>query len=66
MFFSRFKIRDLESATTLFEIAKPAAGEAGEEAGEAGEEEGGEDGDQDPNAGRFVRYHFTSQVYNRI
>ena len=55
--FTRFKIRDLETGTTLFEIAKPTAG-AGEEE-EAEREEGME---PDPNAGRFVRYQFTPQV----
>jgi hypothetical protein len=88
-FFYRFKIRDIETSTTLFEIAKPvaqqeeeeadaeaparvpeAASEAGaeetedekeeEEDGE-GEEAGGGD-EVDSNAGRFVRYQFTSQV----
>lgn len=58
--FTRFKIRDLESATTLFEIAKPATGETGD--GDGGEETEKEDGGEvDPNAGRFVRYHFTPQ-----
>ena len=55
--FTRFKIRDITSSTTLFEIAKPAS--SGEE------EDGEEDGeDVDPNAGRFVRYQFTPQVYD--
>ena len=54
--FTRFKIRDITSSTTLFEIAKPAS--SGEE------EDGEEDGeDVDPNAGRFVRYQFTPQVH---
>ncbi|XP_023349705.1 protein unc-119 homolog B [Eurytemora carolleeae] len=56
--FTRFKIRDIETGTTLFEIAKPVYG-GGED-----EEDGegpGEDPEQDPNAGRFVRYQFTSQ-----
>ena len=53
--FTRFKIRDITSSTTLFEIAKPAT--SGED------EDGEEDGeDVDPNAGRFVRYQFTPQV----
>ena len=53
--FTRFKIRDIDSKTTLFEIAKPPPG--------ASEEEGEEDvEDVDPNAGRFVRYQFTPQV----
>ena len=52
---TRFKIRDITSSTTLFEIAKPASN--GEE------EDNEEDGEEvDPNAGRFVRYQFTPQV----
>ncbi|XP_061529016.1 protein unc-119 homolog B isoform X2 [Phycodurus eques] len=46
--FTRFKIRDLETGTVLFEIAKPPNSEA---------EEGS--GDFDVSAGRFVRYQFT-------
>uniref|UniRef100_A0A3B4DLU4 Protein unc-119 homolog A n=1 Tax=Pygocentrus nattereri TaxID=42514 RepID=A0A3B4DLU4_PYGNA len=42
--FTRFKIRDMETGTVLFEITKPPS---------AGEK------DIDPNAGRFVRYQFT-------
>ncbi|XP_065205625.1 protein unc-119 homolog B isoform X2 [Planococcus citri] len=52
--FVRFKIRDLETGITLFEIAKPTfSSENGclEE----------ENGDTNPNAGRFVRYQFTPQ-----
>ena len=48
--FTRFKIRDLDSNATLFEIAKPP--------GNAKDE----DDDIDPNAGRFVRYQFTPEV----
>ncbi|KAI5642598.1 GMP-PDE, delta subunit domain-containing protein [Phthorimaea operculella] len=55
--FTRFKIRDLESGTVLFEIAKPPT--------DFGvDNEGGEDAPEeplDPNAGRFVRYQFTPQ-----
>ena len=52
---TRFKIRDITSSTTLFEIAKPAS--TGED------EDNEEDGEEvDPNAGRFVRYQFTPQV----
>ena len=51
--FTRFKIRDLETGATLFEIAKPAEEE------EAGKRAGQEN---DPNAGRFVRYQFTPEV----
>ena len=56
--FTRFKIRDITSSTTLFEIAKPASSSGEDEDGE-------EDGeDVDPNAGRFVRYQFTPQVHH--
>lgn len=51
--FTRFKIRDMESGTVLFEIAKPPPPVTAEE------EEVTEW--QDPNAGRFVRYQFTPQ-----
>ncbi|XP_051956587.1 protein unc-119 homolog A-like isoform X1 [Xyrauchen texanus] len=44
--FTRFKIRDMETGTVLFEITKPPA-------------TGGDKRDVDPNAGRFVRYQFT-------
>ena len=53
--FTRFKIRDVDSGTTLFEIAKPPAGEEGEQTE-------GEAETPDLNAGRFVRYQFTPQV----
>ncbi|XP_036305351.1 protein unc-119 homolog B isoform X2 [Pipistrellus kuhlii] len=49
--FTRFKIRDLETGTVLFEIAKPCVSDQEEE------EEAG--GDADTSAGRFVRYQFT-------
>uniref|UniRef100_T1JIL9 GMP phosphodiesterase delta subunit domain-containing protein n=1 Tax=Strigamia maritima TaxID=126957 RepID=T1JIL9_STRMM len=49
--FTRFKIRDMESATVLFEIAKPPI---------LGDEIEDQE-DVDPNAGRFVRYQFTPQ-----
>nr|CAG4645804.1 EOG090X0D9B [Lynceus sp. MCZ IZ 141354] len=49
--FTRFCIRDLESETVLFEIAKPTPPEAGDI----------DDESSDPNAGRFVRYQFTPQ-----
>ncbi|XP_060942146.1 protein unc-119 homolog A-like isoform X4 [Limanda limanda] len=42
--FTRFKIRDIETSTVLFEITKPPTGEKR---------------DIDLNAGRFVRYQFT-------
>ncbi|TKS70897.1 Protein unc-119 -like protein B [Collichthys lucidus] len=46
--FVRFKIRDLETSTVLFEIAKPPHTEDDEENREG-----------DASAGRFVRYQFT-------
>ncbi|KAG9265765.1 protein unc-119 homolog B [Astyanax mexicanus] len=46
--FTRFKIRDMETGTVLFEITKPPA-----------LDKGGDKRDIDPNAGRFVRYQFT-------
>nr|CAD7432051.1 unnamed protein product [Timema monikensis] len=53
--FTRFKIRDLESGTILFEIAKPPPSDTEETDIELEQEE------SDPNAGRFVRYQFTPQ-----
>lgn len=55
--FTRFKIRDLETGTVLFEIAKPPTdfGVVAEGSDDAPEEP------LDPNAGRFVRYQFTPQ-----
>ncbi|KAM9468834.1 protein unc-119 homolog A [Clarias gariepinus] len=47
--FTRFKIRDMESGTVLFEITKPPTLESAEDGRK----------DLDPNAGRFVRYQFT-------
>ncbi|XP_048257240.1 protein unc-119 homolog B-like isoform X1 [Haliotis rufescens] len=52
--FTRFKLRDMESGTVLFEVAKPPPPEDGEDADLDLE-------DSDPNAGRFVRYQFTPQ-----
>ncbi|XP_034251982.1 protein unc-119 homolog [Thrips palmi] len=49
--FIRFQIRDLETGTVLFEIAKPQPGDIVEPATEEDE--------PDPNAGRFIRYEFT-------
>ncbi|XP_034034035.1 protein unc-119 homolog B-like isoform X1 [Thalassophryne amazonica] len=46
--FTRFKIRDMETGTVLFEITKPPS-----------TEKAGEKRDIDTNAGRFVRYQFT-------
>lgn len=54
--FTRFKIRDLESGTVLFEIAKPPSEFGADEASEVVQDE-----PLDPNAGRFVRYQFTPQ-----
>uniref|UniRef100_A0A8C8RH40 Unc-119 lipid binding chaperone B n=1 Tax=Pelusios castaneus TaxID=367368 RepID=A0A8C8RH40_9SAUR len=50
--FTRFKIRDLETGTVLFEIAKPSASEQDDD-------EEDDNGDVDTSAGRFVRYQFT-------
>ncbi|XP_007130039.2 protein unc-119 homolog B [Physeter macrocephalus] len=55
--FTRFKIRDLETGTVLFEIAKPCV--SGQEEEEEEEEEEAAGGDVDVSAGRFVRYQFT-------
>lgn len=55
--FTRFKIRDMETGTILFEIAKPPPPEFIE--GEDNSEQ--EQQEMDPNAGRFVRYQFTPQ-----
>lgn len=46
--FTRFKIRDMETGMTLFEITKPPVPESARDKR-----------DLDPNAGRFVRYQFT-------
>ncbi|KAM6339446.1 protein unc-119 homolog B [Alca torda] len=50
--FTRFKIRDLETGTVLFEIAKPSASEQDEE-------DEDDNSELDASAGRFVRYQFT-------
>lgn len=50
--FTRFKIRDLETGTVLFEIAKPSASEHDEE-------DEDDSSEPDASAGRFVRYQFT-------
>ncbi|OPJ74752.1 malectin [Patagioenas fasciata monilis] len=50
--FTRFKIRDLETGTVLFEIAKPSASEQDEE-------DEDDSSELDASAGRFVRYQFT-------
>ncbi|XP_072839498.1 protein unc-119 homolog B [Pogona vitticeps] len=49
--FTKFKIRDLETGTVLFEIAKPSALDQEDDENEVGE--------VDASAGRFVRYQFT-------
>ncbi|RWS16075.1 protein unc-119 B-like protein [Dinothrombium tinctorium] len=53
--FTRFKIRDMETGNILFEISKPSPSEYDEDDLGIQEQE-----DVDPNAGRFVRYQFTS------
>ncbi|KAM6246837.1 short-chain specific acyl-CoA dehydrogenase, mitochondrial isoform 2-T2 [Porphyrio hochstetteri] len=50
--FTRFKIRDLETGTVLFEIAKPSASEQDDE-------DEDDSSELDTSAGRFVRYQFT-------
>ncbi|KAM6192615.1 protein unc-119 homolog A isoform 2-T2 [Sarcoramphus papa] len=59
--FTRFKIRDMESGTVLFEITKPAASDNCDGALLCAfpEREHSDKKDIDPNAGRFVRYQFT-------
>jgi len=49
--FTRFKIRDMETNTVLFEISKPPNLT----------EDNSNNESSDPNAGRFVRYHFTPE-----
>nr|CAG4646561.1 EOG090X0D9B [Macrothrix elegans] len=51
--FTRFCIRDLETGTVLFEIAKPSCSNFSDDTPEQDID------DTDPNAGRFVRYQFT-------
>ncbi|GFN99595.1 protein unc-119 homolog [Plakobranchus ocellatus] len=55
--FTRFKLRDIDSNQVLFEVAKPPPSYDAEET----EEQELADPDEDPNAGRFVRYQFTPQ-----
>ena len=62
--FTRFKIRDLDTQTTLFEIAKPQKVEEEEESEAASDTDEEANEAADPNAGRFVRYQFTAQVRN--
>ncbi|XP_061458752.1 protein unc-119 homolog B [Rhineura floridana] len=47
--FTKFRIRDLETGTVLFEIAKPSASELEDDDSDLG----------DTSTGRFVRYQFT-------
>ncbi|CAH1802162.1 unnamed protein product [Owenia fusiformis] len=55
--FTRFKLRDLETQTVLFEVAKPPPSDDGID-----QDHDVDNGDDvDPNAGRFVRYQFTPQ-----
>lgn len=46
--FTRFRIRDMETGAVLFEIMKPES-----------DEEAIDYDDDDPNAGRYVRYRFS-------
>ncbi|XP_067944441.1 protein unc-119 homolog B-like [Watersipora subatra] len=46
--FTRFKLRDMDSGVTLFEVAKPSSDESSAE----------ESVDANPNKGRFVKYEF--------
>ena len=50
--FTRFKIRDMETNTVLFEISKPP---------NMDNHVNVDTSSTDPNAGRFVRYHFTPE-----
>lgn len=54
--FTRFKIRDMDTGTVLFEIAKPPPPDDDDVTDDEQDQE-----DTDPNAGRFVRYQFTPQ-----
>ncbi|ELT92678.1 hypothetical protein CAPTEDRAFT_228494 [Capitella teleta] len=54
--FTRFKLRDMETGTVLFEVAKPETHPQVEDDVREMEAE-----EADPNAGRFVRYQFTPQ-----
>jgi len=49
--FTRFKIRNMDTEHTLFEISKPSPEEMAKFLADSNNA-------QDPNAGRFVRYHF--------
>ncbi|KAK2175298.1 hypothetical protein NP493_736g02007 [Ridgeia piscesae] len=54
--FTCFKLRDMDTATVLFEVAKPENLPCGDD-----EDSNDADEEADPNAGRFVRYQFTPQ-----
>lgn len=69
--FTRFKIRDLESGTILFEIEKPPSDQFIEGSGGvfvdnlmAATEDLTLNDTADPNAGRYVRYQFTPAFLN--
>ncbi len=51
--FTRFKIRDMSTGATLFEISKPP--------GQQQQHQQGQQNPDDPNVGRFVRYQFTPE-----
>ncbi|XP_065831196.1 protein unc-119 homolog B-like [Oscarella lobularis] len=53
--FTRFRIRDMGTGTMLFEVGKPPGGGGG---GGSAEDTPTDD---DPNAGRYVRYEFPPQ-----
>ncbi|KAJ1531106.1 hypothetical protein ONE63_005931 [Megalurothrips usitatus] len=57
--FTRFKIRDLETGTVLFEIAKPQPGGRLFLVLNNIEVPSDDEEPVDPNAGRFIRYEFT-------
>lgn len=66
--FTRFKIRDLESGTILFEIAKPPSEQFAEgncDENNVSNDDNISSSDEtnniDSNAGRYVRYQFTPQ-----
>uniref|UniRef100_A0A914I822 GMP phosphodiesterase delta subunit domain-containing protein n=1 Tax=Globodera rostochiensis TaxID=31243 RepID=A0A914I822_GLORO len=55
--FVRFKVRDIDSETVLFEINKPGSLEIGDNGGEVEEEGSIEEGEK-PFTPRFIRYYF--------
>uniref|UniRef100_UPI0035901326 protein unc-119 homolog B-like n=1 Tax=Myxine glutinosa TaxID=7769 RepID=UPI0035901326 len=56
--FTRFKIRDLDTGTVLFEITKPPHGRGDVPETFEDDEDDGE-AEEESTAGRFVRYQFT-------